>query len=85
MKRVSTLCKIEAILNSKPITKASADPDDLEALNPNHLLFLKGQPSLPPGDFKRDDLYAVHRWKQVWYMTNLFWKKMDKEVPATVP
>lgn len=45
----TVVCEVEAILNSRPITKASTDPNDLEALTPNHLLLLKGQPLLPPG------------------------------------
>lgn len=34
----TVLCEAEAILNARPITKASTDPNDLEALTPNHLL-----------------------------------------------
>lgn len=35
------LCEVEAITNSRPIRKAFTDPNDLEALLPNHLLLLK--------------------------------------------
>lgn len=45
----TVLCEAEAILNDRPITKLSEDPNDLEALQPNHLLLMKGKPALPPG------------------------------------
>lgn len=54
----TVLCEVEAIINSRPITKASTDPNDLEALTPNHLLLLKTLPSLPPGDCQESDMYA---------------------------
>lgn len=60
--------------NCRSITKASIDPNDLEVLTPNHLLLLKYKPLLPPGLFQRDDIYARCRWKQVQYMSDLFWK-----------
>lgn len=73
------LCEAEAILNSRPITKASSDPNDLEALTPNHLLLLKPKPSLPPGLFDKQDLYARKRWKQIQYMADIFWKRWTRE------
>ncbi|KAK7938715.1 hypothetical protein WMY93_002041 [Mugilogobius chulae] len=76
---VTVFCEAEAIVNSRPITKASTDPNDLEALTPNHLLLLKSQPSLPPGLFEKGDVYARRRWKQVQYMSDLFWKRWLKE------
>ena len=37
-KELSTMmCEVEAILNSGPLTKVSDDPNDLQALSPNHL------------------------------------------------
>ena len=75
----TVLCEAEAILNSRPITKASTDPNDLEALTPNHLLLLKTVPSLSPGQFQKEDLYARRRWRQVQYMADLFWKRWIKE------
>ncbi|KAL4005475.1 hypothetical protein ACER0C_005188 [Sarotherodon galilaeus] len=73
------LCETEAILNSRPITTPSNDPNDLEALTPNHLLLLKARPSLPPGLFQQEDIYACRRWRQVQYMADLFWKRWVRE------
>ncbi|KAL2077723.1 hypothetical protein ACEWY4_027227 [Coilia grayii] len=75
----TVLCETESIINSRRITKASTDLNDLEALTPNHLLMLKTKPSLPPGLFDKNDLYTRHRWRQVQYMSNLFWKRWTKE------
>ncbi|KAF7652047.1 hypothetical protein LDENG_00102260 [Lucifuga dentata] len=64
-------CEVEAILND--------DPNDLEALTPNHILLLKGKPIFPPGLFQPRDLYIRKRWKQVQYIAELFWKRWISE------
>ncbi|KAM4561412.1 uncharacterized protein V3H82_015431 [Fundulus diaphanus] len=73
------LCEAEAIMNSRPITKASSDINDLEALTPNHLLLLKVKPELPPGVFSKDDQYTNRRWRQVQYLADIFWKRWCRE------
>ena len=75
----TVLCEVESILNSRPLTKESTDLNDLEALTPNHLLLLKKQPCLPPGLFHKEDSYARRRWRQVQYISDLFWKRWIKE------
>lgn len=75
----TTFCEVEAILNDRPITSASDDPNDLEALTPNHLIQLKGKPILPPGLFSKEDMYLRRRWRQVQYIADLFWKRWTKE------
>lgn len=67
----TVLCEVEAILNSRPITKLSDDPNDLEMLTPNHILLLKAKPLLPPGVFEANDLYIKWRWKQVQYLSDI--------------
>ncbi|TDH04462.1 hypothetical protein EPR50_G00152830 [Perca flavescens] len=57
----------------------SNDINDLEALTPQHLLLLKTNPNLPPGLFHKDDTYARKRWRQVQYMSDLFWRRWTKE------
>lgn len=75
----TVMCEAEAILNDRPITKLSDDPNDLEPLTPNHILLMKGNPSLPPGLFEPHDLYLKRRWKQVQYIAELFWKRWIRE------
>lgn len=73
------MCEVESIVNSRPITKSSDDPRDLEALTPNHLLLLRGCPNNAPGIFDSADCYSRRRWRQVQYLANIFWRRWVKE------
>ena len=78
--RLNTLlCEVEAILNCRPLTEISSDPDDAEPLTPNHLLLLNAGATYPPLLFSRDDCYATRRWKQIQYLANLFWNRWKRE------
>lgn len=75
----TALCEVECILNDRPLTTASSDPNDLTPLTPNHLLQLKGEPLSPPGLFNKKDVYSRKRWRQVQYLTDLFWRRWTTE------
>jgi len=72
------LCEVEFILNNRPITPISSDPNDIEALTPNHILLLR------PGDFLTPDAYSSEstyskKWKQVQHLSSVFWYRWKKE------
>ena len=69
------MCEVEAIVNSRPITKSSDDPKESEALTPNYLLLLRSGPCLPPGSFSKEDSHSRRRWRQVQYLTEVFWRR----------
>ena len=73
------MCEVESILNNRPITLVSPDSNDLEVLTPNHLLLQRSTALLPPGVFDKTDSYARQRWKQVQYLTNVFWERWVRE------
>lgn len=75
----TALCEVECILNDRPLTTASSDPKDLAPLTPNHLLQLKSESLPPPGLFSKKDSYSRKRWKQVQYLTDLFWRRWTME------
>lgn len=75
----TALCKVEAIINDRPLTMVTNDPNDLEPLTPNHLLLLRSKPVMPPRLFQRGDLYSRTRWRQVRYIADFFWKRWVRE------
>jgi hypothetical protein len=77
--RLATLmCIVENIVNGRPLTKLSDDPNDLTPLRPNDLLVLNSGPSLPPGKFVHQDALR-RRWRQVQYLADVFWTRWVKE------
>ena len=70
----TTLIGIEAIMNSRPITYQSSDPNDLEALTPGH--FLIGCPlnSLPEPSIECHDISSLQAWKRIVAAKQQFWK-----------
>ena len=74
-------CEVEAIINSRPLTRVSNDPKDLNVLTPSHLLTLKSPvQSCMLSD--KTDVYARRRWRQVQYLADMFWKRwVNKYLP----
>lgn len=65
---------VEKILNDRPITPVSSDPQDLEALTLSHILLLRQNSSLPPDTFEECDRFKA-RWKHVQVFSNQFWQR----------
>ena len=76
---LTLMCEVENTLNCRPLTSVTSDPEDLEALTPNHILRLNFQISFPPGIFMPNDLYLNKRWRQIQYMADLFWSRWRRE------
>ena len=74
------LCEIESILNNRPLTPLSCDPADPEPLTPNHLLNLGTDcVAMPFGLVDRGDSCSRKRWKQVRYLSEVFWRRWRAE------
>ena len=81
----TTFCEIEAIVNSRPLTRVSDDPNDFAAISPSSLLTSKIYPDLPPGGATVSDMYR-HRFKYSQHLADMFWSKWLKlYLPSLTP
>jgi hypothetical protein len=79
------MCEVESIVNSRPITTVSSDPNDIDALTPSHILIMKSSIVLPPpGIFQQADVYLRRRWRRVQYLANIFWTRWKREYLLTL-
>jgi hypothetical protein len=73
------LCQVEAMLNSRPITPLSSDPNDLTALTPGHFLIGRHLSSLPQVDLTKIPENRLSRWQLVQQMSQNIWKRFEAE------
>ena len=79
------LNQIEVILNSRPLTAPSNDPNDFPALTPAHVLI--GRPLLAVPDIELPDsvdLSLVRKFQQRQHAMDFFWKQWSKEYLITL-
>lgn len=75
----TVFCKVEAVLNSRPLCPLSPDPNDLEVLTPGHFLIgqpLTALPEYPWMDVKRTRL---SRFQMLQQMGQDFWRRWSLE------
>ncbi|XP_043287492.1 uncharacterized protein [Venturia canescens] len=73
------ITEVEAIMNSRPLTPISNDPNDPLVLTPGHFLIGNSLTSLPEVDLcalKRNDLSS---WKLIQKVRQDFWRRWHKE------
>ncbi|XP_042239175.1 uncharacterized protein LOC121877477 [Homarus americanus] len=71
-------CEVEAIINNRPITPASSNVRDLEALTPAHILHGGPHSDLSRGGCLLKDSYQ-RRWRHVQLLADRFWKRWVRE------
>lgn len=78
---LSTLiAQIEAIVNSRPLTPLSTDPDDLIPLSPAHFLIGRTMTSLPDQPLMDIPEGRLSRLQRIQQLQQHFWARWHKEV-----
>lgn len=76
-------CEIENIINSRPITYNSADPNDPLPLTPNDILIGHSSSFHPITPSNDKDLIVLSDWRAIQKLADMFWKRwMDEYIPS---
>jgi hypothetical protein len=73
------LTRVEACLNSRPLTPMSPDPTDFSVLTPAH--FLIGEPMTAPLEPNLEELKInrLSRWQRIEQLRQQFWRRWIRE------
>ena len=71
--------EIEAILNSRPISPLSSDPNDFHPLTPGHFLIGGALTTFPQADFSDTPSTRLSIWQHAQKMREHFWKRWHQE------
>lgn len=80
----TVLCQIEAILNSRPITPLSSDPNDFCALTPGHFLTLEPLTAVPDADVTPIHINRLTRWQLLQRINQDFWRRWQRDYLCTL-
>ncbi|XP_013181615.1 PREDICTED: uncharacterized protein LOC106127873, partial [Papilio xuthus] len=75
----TVFCKIEAVLNSRPLCPVSSDPNDLEVLTPGHFLIGGPLTALPEYPFTETPLNRLTRFELLQQLSQSFWWRFSLE------
>lgn len=76
--------RIEAILNSRPLTPLSSDPRDYQVLPPGHFLIGRPLVALPERQYDTESPPFLHRWNLVELYAQQFWQHWPLEYLHTL-
>ena len=73
------LTEIEHSVNSRPLTHVSVDPQDNEALTPNHFLIGSLSVELRLGNYEAQNICPHKQWRIAQAFADNFWKRWLRE------
>ena len=71
--------EIESILNSRPTSPMSSDPNDPIALTPGHFLIGESLTSIPEHEFTETPSNRLSTWQHIQKLKQDFWARWHKE------
>ncbi|XP_037942575.1 uncharacterized protein LOC119675447 [Teleopsis dalmanni] len=80
----TALVEIEAVMNSRPLTSISTDPNDLSVLTPGELLIGKKLKHIPEPVITSQEISLPARWKRITAVKSQFWRRWQHEYLCTL-
>ncbi|XP_052752368.1 uncharacterized protein LOC128200991 [Galleria mellonella] len=80
----AVLARMEAMLNSRPLSPISSDPNDFSVLTPGHFLTMEPLTILPESNLVDIKLGPLQRWKLLQKIHQDFWRKWHLEYLHTL-
>lgn len=80
----TVLIQIEAVLNSRPLSPISTDPNDLLPLTPGHFLTLEPLTAIPDPDTTHININRLTRWQLLQNLHRDFWNRWHQEYLHTL-
>lgn len=78
----TALVEVEALLNSRPISKVSTDEQDMTALTPGHFLILRPFTARSYAVIQDKEINSRNAWRTSQAIVNMFWRRwMTEYVP----
>ncbi|XP_033363222.1 uncharacterized protein LOC117241396 [Bombus vosnesenskii] len=75
------IIEIESMLNSRPLTPISSDPNDLLVLTPGHFLIGDSLTSFRERDFRDTPSNRLSCWQHIQKLKQHFWRRWHREYP----
>lgn len=80
------MTEVEHIVNCRPLTPVSMEPEEEESLTPNHFLLGRSCGAMAPGEFDDTELIGKASWKTTQRLADHFWKRWVNEyLPLLMP
>ncbi len=76
----TAIAAAESLINSRPLTRPSEDPNDRMTLTPNHFLHGCEGGDVAPETVDILDFHPRQRWRYVQDLTRQFWTRWMKEI-----
>ena len=73
------LAQIEQILNSRPLTPLSTDPNDVQFLTPGRFLVSSPLTALPSSNELDTEVPGLQRWRLIQLLLQRLWKRWTRE------